>query len=267
VSFFERIFEATKAAWARHEHAVAVHRMISQTISEGLREDQDAEQIARRVGELGASDKDLKEFGSTLVSTAVQLIRQEASMSPKEEQTLLVLADRCGVPEREVTKALSGLSKFRLVYDIDHGTLPTVNVPGLLLRKGETACWSEPAAIIEERVVSREYVGGSSGVSFRLAKGVHYRVGGFRGHVEAQKGMVPVSRGSLVLTNQRLIFQGDRKSFDVPWDKVLDIEFFGNGIRFARTGQSKTTLIQFDRPGNTDVIGKLISHIVNNPQG
>ena len=65
----------------------------------------------------------------------------------------------------------------------------------------------------EEKVISRKYQGGSQGMSFRVMKGVSYRVGGHRGHITSETGVVAVSDGELILTNNRVIFRGDKKSF------------------------------------------------------
>lgn len=55
-------------------------------------------------------------------------------------------------------------------------------LPGLLLKTGELPFWSGTAALIEPRVQQGHFVGKSTGVSLRVAKGVNYRVGGMRGN-------------------------------------------------------------------------------------
>jgi hypothetical protein len=212
---------------------------------------------------LGFSETDLKGFGARLLPVAKQVIREDEQMSPNDEKALSILADRLGVSHKDVSRTLEDLSRYRLFYDIGQGNIPSVSVPGLILHKGEVAYWSEPGAIIEDRVVKQEYVGESSGMSFRLAKAVSYRTGGFHGHIETEKEAVPASRGSLILTNQRIIFHGDNQSFDAPWQQMLAIDFFRNGLRLSRSGHMKNTFIRFERTDNVDVIGKLISHIIN----
>jgi hypothetical protein len=112
--------------------------------------------------------------------------------------------------------------------------------------------------------VKQEYIGRSTGISLRIAKGVSHRTGGFRGRIETRRAAVPVSRGALILTSQRMIFHGDKESFDAAWEKILATDFFRNGLRPSRSGHSRNIFVRFERTDNVDVIGKLISHIINN---
>src|SRR5947209_2153083 len=59
------------------------------------------------------------------------------------------------------------------------------NLP-LVLRRNERAFFTlNGAGLVESRRGAGHYVGGYSGFSFRIAKGVRYHVGGTRGHYEA----------------------------------------------------------------------------------
>ena len=51
-----------------------------------------------------------------------------------------------------------------------------------MAKKGEVVHF-ETAAGLTKEVTLREFRGGSQGVSFRIAKGVRYRVGSMRGHM------------------------------------------------------------------------------------
>lgn len=77
----------------------------------------------------------------------------------------------------------------------------------------------------------------------------------------------PLSIGELILTNRRLIFRGSQKSISCAWNKLLDIQFFADGIRFSQTSRSKPVTVQFHQRGNVEVIGSLISYIANHSDG
>ena len=234
-----------------------------QSVIEGFNANETSSQLAERIDSLALPPNDLQRAGPHTFSQLIETIEHDGHFTPQQESTLLVLANRLGVPPDVVTRSFQRLSRCRLLYDIEHGGLPSIQVPGLMLRKGEVAHWSEPGAILEERVVNRQYVGGYSGVSLRIMRGVYYRTGGVRGHVETTKGIVPTSLGNLVLTNQRLIFLGNKTSLDIPWSKILNLDFYRDGIGFAKSGRSSPTVIKFNHDGNTDIIGHIISRIVN----
>ena len=92
--------------------------------------------------------------------------------------------------------------------------------PNVILRDGELVFLVTSGVAVEEKVVRREYAGGSRGVSIRVAKGVSFRVGNSRGHSVPISELVPISEGQLIITSLRVIFQGNPKSFADPVEKL-----------------------------------------------
>lgn len=61
----------------------------------------------------------------------------------------------------------------------------------------------------------------------------------------------------------RAVFRGDNKSFAVKLDKILDIQLFTNGLQFSENNRSKSRLINFAQQGNHNVIGAVLSYVIN----
>lgn len=102
------------------------------------------------------------------------------------------------------------------------------------LQHGEVArfCFAN-VEFWQERVVSREYAGSSSGASFHVARGVTYRVGSHRGHLISRTRLMRISTGALVLTSRRLIFSGDA-AFSIPLTKILHMTPYANGLSVTK---------------------------------
>jgi hypothetical protein len=103
-----------------------------------------------------------------------------------------------------------------------------------LLKADEKAYGSVMASLQETKTVG--YSAGSTGMSVRVAKGVTLRTSGTRG--KAIKGMVSVSSGELVITDKRVIFAGDKKSFAIPLGDLINTTNYNDGFGFS---DSKTT--------------------------
>lgn len=97
-----------------------------------------------------------------------------------------------------------------------------------LMKAGEKAYGAIEATLQEVKTVG--YSAATKGMSVRVAKGLTLRTGGMRG--KAVKGMVGVSKGELVITNQRVIFVGDHKSFAIKLDDLLNTTNFIDGFGF-----------------------------------
>ena len=97
-----------------------------------------------------------------------------------------------------------------MLYTILLGNLPPLDPPPIMLKRGETARWSEAASLLEERT-RQVYVSGSRGVSIRVMRGVSYRVGASRGHRVPVSEIRPVGAGTLAVTNKRIVFVGPKQ--------------------------------------------------------
>ena len=75
-------------------------------------------------------------------------------------------------------------------------------------------------ALYEERK-QRRYVGGSKGVSIRLAKGLTYRTGGSKGYSEEYTYWQEKCRGQLIFTDKNIYFYSIEKSIKLPYKKVV----------------------------------------------
>jgi hypothetical protein len=96
---------------------------------------------------------------------------------------------------------------------------------GLLLAPGESVIWTGQAALIEPQRQQGHYVGGSTGVSLRVATGVRWRVGGMRGHyVPGPELQTPVDHGGVAVTTARVVFTGGRATREWSFGKLLGVD-------------------------------------------
>jgi hypothetical protein len=121
---------------------------------------------------------------------------------------------------------------------IQSSPLTEIRPSRALIKPGERAFASVSAQLFESKTL--RYEGGSGGMSVRVAKGVYVRTAGMSGH--AIKGDVQVASGELVVTDKRVIFAGDRKSFAVSLTNLVNIEQYKNGFRFGDSHATHTLI-------------------------
>jgi hypothetical protein len=165
-------------------------------------------------------------------------------LSVDEEHHLAEFMDHFGLSQAELDRhgMHSKVAKAAVLWDLMQGKLPQrIKVAGGLpfsLLKTEHLIWLFTDVGYLEDQVRREYVGRSSGLSIRLAKGVYYRVGAFRGHPVTKTDRVHVDTGLLWVTNKHLYFAGPLKSFRVRRDKIVSIMPFSDGAGIVRNAAS-----------------------------
>lgn len=234
-----------------------------QLASDGKLTPEEIRQIESRKSELCLNDEDIKLAKVDAYAAAFNKVVDDSALTEEEEKELNNIQKELNLSDDLVEAKKKVLARYRLVREIQNGNMPTLQIANIVLKKGEQTYWSEPSSLLEEKVLSRHFEGGSSGFSFRLMKGVSYRIGGFKGYPVVEKGTVSTSDGEIVFTSKRLIFRGDRKSFATNLDKILDIQFYANGIQFSENNRSKPRLIQFNDRNNMDIIGSILSYTIN----
>ena len=108
------------------------------------------------------------------------------------------------------TGHLPRLQRLEGNRDVLNGVIPRrTNVEGNLpinLQKNEEVVWVFPSCEYLEDTTRREYVGHSQGMSFRIMKGVYYRVGGFKGRPIDRTERVHIDTGIVGPTNEHIFF-------------------------------------------------------------
>ena len=120
------------------------------------------------------------------------------------------------------TQAYEALEAARLIH--------TAPVGGIVLKKAEVAYFSiQGAALIEPRRAPGQWSGGSHGVSFRVAKGVSYRVGANRGtYTQGAERPTVIDTGLFVVTNQRCLFVGAKRTTEWLYSKLVGFSLDGH---------------------------------------
>lgn len=190
------------------------------------------------------SSQSLMELLAKAWEAAVSLALDDDILSEDEEHALVAYKDHFSIPTDVLDKngAYTRVAKAAIIRDILDGNIPQrVKVEGTLpfnFQKGESLVWLFQNVAYYEPRTRTTYSGGYSGVSLRIAKGVYYRVGGFRGNPVVTTQTVHVDTGFLGVTNKHIYFAGNTKSFRVRYDKIVSFTPYSDGIAIQRDASS-----------------------------
>ena len=122
------------------------------------------------------------------------------------------------------------------------GFVPELRVEtnAVLLKRGERAVAVIPGVTLKEPRSVRKTYGGGGGPSFRIAKGVYFRTGGFAARSESHEEIKVIDSGTLTLTNRRMVFTGGKRTVNFPLRKIVGMEPYRDGIAINRDGKQRT---------------------------
>lgn len=134
-------------------------------------------------------------------------------------------------------RAVASAERRRLELDALYARpLQPMTVRKAMLKPGEVAYGVAMGDYYQSQTVG--YKGGTQGMSVRVAKGMTLRTSATRG--QPVKGLVKLASGELVVTNQRIIFAGDQKSFAIALDNLINSSNYTDGFSFNDSKSSYT---------------------------
>ena len=97
-----------------------------------------------------------------------------------------------------------------------------------------------PNISLREPRAVRRIAGGYGGPSFRVTKGVYFRVGAVGAQSEFNEELRDIDQGVLTLTNKRIVFSGAKRAVNIDLRKIVSVEPYSNGIALRRSDRQKT---------------------------
>lgn len=265
-SLFARLKEKFLPNPLKAEQTEMLRQIFRSALHDGRLTEQEITHINDFFRESELSQEEFNAVRDQTVVEAIETAIADRMMSPTEVSSLRQIAQALSLPDYAMTYLEERIHYFSFLHSL--ATLPIEQLPATYsstvnLQRGEIDYFSAFGNMLEERVINRQIVGKSQGVSIRLMKGVSYRVGQSRGQIVSQIGMVPISFGELTVTSKRLVFSGDRKSVNAPYDKIINMELFTDGLRFSVTSRQKPTTIVFNDQTSAEIVGLYISRMLN----
>jgi hypothetical protein len=124
----------------------------------------------------------------------------------------------------------------------------------------------EGVSLVEPHKQPDRWVGGYAGFSFRLARGVRYRIGATKGKkVPGEEAPAAVDVGTATITDRRVVFQGSKRTREWLFDKLLGYHHDGRIplTLFQVANREKVSGLLYDRAHVEEVHFRLALALAN----
>jgi hypothetical protein len=201
------------------------------------------------------SEKHRRQMNSGALFRLADRYLADELLTEDEEDTFLEIAEALGFTQEEFATGLPGLMNRLALGRANDGRLPVLPNPQLMTQKDEVVHGELPAALLKE-VTVREFRGGGSGVSFRIAKGVRFHTGQARGRsVVVGTEVQTADEGILSITNTRVVFLGSRKTIESKYSKLVNVKVYSDAITLGVSNrQNPSTFRVADGPFTAAII-------------
>jgi hypothetical protein len=193
------------------------------------------------VSPTGLSDADLL---LQQIRTNQELVTDLAAQEAGLASQLTRISDE--IKRRKEAVATLGFDAPAVEADLQTNGLRPI-ATSLVLKRDEIAAAAVSASLCRYKTRT-QYVGASHGLSIPLGHGFRYRVSSFRGHPIQVESLAQVDQGTLVVTNQRLVFLGSKRDVSIPIAKLLQVEAFSNAVGIAREGKEAREIYLVSHP-------------------
>jgi hypothetical protein len=196
----------------------------------------------------------LKEQVINGLGLAIRTALSDRSLSDSELARIQEIMNQFGLENEDIVAsgAHDLLVQGLVLRDLDKGTVQSrfqINGPLLLnLKKDEIVLWMFKNASRSEPKTTVSYAGSSQGVSFRIMKGVSYRVGASKGHRVEMTSVASKGNGDLYVTSKGVYFIGSSGVYSLAHRGITAVEQYSDGIVISpNRGKAQTFLLNDPR--------------------
>jgi hypothetical protein len=194
---------------------------------------------------------------------AIRAALSDGSLSATELARIQEIMNQFGLETSDImaSGAYDILVQGMTLRDLDQGKMQsrfqiTGSVP-LNLKKDESVLWMFKNTSRSEPRINVSYAGGSQGVSFRIMKGVSYRVGAFKGHRVETASQASKGNGDLYVTSHGIYFISSLGAYSLAHSKITAVEQYSDGIVVSPDRGKAQTFLLSDPHFATELILKL----------
>lgn len=228
-------------------------RVLEKAMEDGILTEAEIDDLEALKKEYGLTDQVLQKFKRRAYSIAFQAAVEKAPYTPRKEKELQHIQNYLKLTESELKTYKQKLRRLRAFYNLKLGEMPTVEVPGLELPRGEQAHWSASVTMLDDRGLTDPLPAFETAIDTPPV---------FDTPVPE---LLVANQGTLVATNQRFLYKGEGKAFQIGYELVTGLALFNDGLRIeAEAGKSKW--LRFNKRTDVELVAATLARALTRPK-
>jgi len=186
------------------------------------------------------------------------IIRKDEKISPDDWNEFNEIAKNLNITLDSDSVSNAKIERMKLNWLIENGELPVKQV-SINLPATEHCYYYANIEWLETRRVTKRV--NYSGASYRMkiAKGLYYRVGSISPQRITSDELQVIDKGTVYVTNKRILFTGAVKNTNIPLSKILSITPYSDGVGIEKDS-GKSPILRVSN--NSDILAMIIARVI-----
>lgn len=244
------------------ENLVKYENLLSSFLSDGKLDENERAELKKFSDEYNLTEAELFNCHSKTTSNAFKNIISDQKITEEERESLELLFNYFGIKKENTNFNQETFNKYYTLGLIDKGILPEIKDHNfnILFKKGEILHWGVDAVLRKYKTVTNRINYAGPIGSIKIMKGVRFRIGSLGFVPSTKEHLIEEDCGYMWLTNKRIGFKGQRKSFTLDFTKLLCFELTNAGLELTKEGKNIPYIIGLKE---YDIPCLLIDQIIN----
>ncbi|GEM_PF-3005888 len=256
----EKLSQALKRNEEKEIQKKSIREIMLEAIKDSVITPDELKQIVEICNNSNLTPDEIYFLRLEIFQAAVDIAIEDKRVTEEEETALYHIHSALQLPEDIFDEVELRVTKYRNLYELERGNLLYFSVENHTLNMRENCHWVADVTLMKEKTLNPAL---DYSDAMTIKKGLKYRVGSSKGNLMTETDFVPVSTGLLYVTNQRMIFSGEGKSFDIPYNKLVDIGLYSDGMKFSVSNVKKPYIFKSLEEEDTEAVGILLSNVAN----
>ena len=183
---------------------------------------------------------------------------KDDKISPNDWNEFIEISKNLNITLESDQASDDRIERMKLNWIIEHGKLPVKQV-SINLPATEQCYYYANIEWLETRRVTKRVNYSGPTYRMKIAKGLYYRVGSISPQRITSDELQVIDRGTVYVTNKRIIFTGAMKNTNILLGKILSIIPYSDGVGIEKDS-GKSPILRVSN--NADILAMIIARVI-----
>lgn len=224
-------------------------KLLMHFLKDGVLDPLEINQLVYVQNKYELTSKEIRKIQRKALTKYYQEIISDQKISEEERRSLEDLLNLFSLSTDEINFNQETFNKYYTLGLIEQGSLPSIankDDLNIIFNANEILHFGASSELKKIKKVTKRINYSGWTASIKIMKGVRYRIGSIGVQTKTQEILDAEDTGILYITSQRIGFKGNKKQFNILYNKILSFELFAEGLFIFKQGKETPYILTLD---------------------